>query len=169
MFTTKKPIIYLLLVLLLSLMGIAFFISAISSPKQPASQLTPSAQTPKEVSESPDYSVDQEYQEFEQEAKALFTIPVYPGTERVADTAVDSEFFASWEVKQPVPMVTDWYVNTLSDDDWEIEIFPQDPANDNSQSIQARDDTWRIFLSVEKNNQTAKTTISLTREFAPRE
>jgi hypothetical protein len=154
--SSKIKIVSYSLLFLLFITLVALFVFLKFFPPLPSSEID---------SDTSDASNKQQLQK----AKELFKVPVYPGSIRAYESDVESEFLAVWEINKPVSLVTNWYLNTLSDGDWEIENFPIDPANENIQNFQVRDDMWRTFYVVEKDPDSEKTVISVTREYAPRD
>jgi hypothetical protein len=78
------------------------------------------------------------------------------------------EHHASWETEEMVPEVMDWYLNALSDGAWEIEKFPVDSQDAQTQYVIAREDAWRAFLTVEYSDDGNITLIIVYINYSPR-
>jgi hypothetical protein len=82
----------------------------------------------------------------------LPSIPVYPKAAYVETKEnIEGEDFlyrSNWETEDLVPQVMEWYVNKLSDGEWEIEKFPYDSGMEGKQRTIVSNDDWRIIFEV---------------------
>ncbi|OGM09495.1 hypothetical protein A2159_01025 [Candidatus Woesebacteria bacterium RBG_13_34_9] len=84
-------------------------------------------------------------------------IPVYPKaklssySDEEMEGEVEYQFKATWESKDSVPQVMDWYQN-VKDENWVVVTQSSDPGATGAQDAVFESGTWRIYIIVQKRD-----------------
>ena len=89
-------------------------------------------------------------------------IPVFPGAYLVYSSKEPREgllFEATWEVVSAISAISNWYVEKLQEEGWDLDITPADATSD-IQLMRFYNDIYTLNLSVIRESGSAKARIT---------
>jgi hypothetical protein len=139
--------IILLLVIFKTIMGKQVI------PDQPIPPSSPTSSSQKTPSDTPE--------------QAFAQFPVYPDatpgeSQKVINTQQQEEYLASWESSDSLSTVTDWYMQQLTQGDWQIVTPPKDIPTLEEQVVRVNQPGLNYRLNIEAEDHGCQISLHIT-------